>query len=92
MSLPLYVPALSTNPVGWVILGAASVLTYKAGKKAGLKNQEDVEKPGLGDRAIKCSMKTFYRIKTSAGETFSKNSEKYSSMWQEARAEVKTEA
>lgn len=90
MSLPLYIPALSINPVGWAILGAASVLTYKAGKKAGLKSQDDVEKPGLGDRAIKCSMKTFYRVKKSAEETFYKNSEKYSAMWQEARSEVKT--
>lgn len=35
MAIPaLYIPALSSNPVGWAILGAAGYLTYRAGKKS----------------------------------------------------------
>lgn len=87
MSVPV-VPIVTTNPVGWAILGTAGFLTYKAGKKAGLKDTEEIDKPGLGDRAVKGAMKTFYRTKKSLGKTLSKTSEKYASMWHDAQEEV----
>lgn len=89
MSVPVYAPALTVNPLGWAVIGAAGYVTYKAGKKAGTDPQEKVDKPGLADRAVKGAMKTVYRAKKSVGEAFGKSREKYSSMWNEATEEVK---
>ena len=81
-------PLLTTNPVGWAILGAAGYLTYKAGKKAGLKGEEQIEKEGLADRVVKGAMKTAYKAKMKVDESLSSSKEKYSEMWNEAQAEV----
>ncbi len=89
MSVPVYAPALTVNPLGWAVIGAAGYLTYKAGKKAGAGSQEKAVTPGLADRAVKGAMKTVYRAKKSVSESFGKSREKYSSMWNEAQEEVK---
>ena len=83
-----YVPLLTTNPVGWAILGAAGYLTYKAGKKTGLKGEEQVEKESLADRAVKGAMKTAYKAKMKVDESLSTTKEKYSEMWDEAQTEA----
>jgi len=83
----VYIPLLTTNPVGWAVLGAAGYLTYKAGKKSALKNEEAVEKESLSDRAVKGAMKTVYKAKMKIDESFVGTKEKYSEMWNEAQAE-----
>ena len=82
----VYVPLLTTNIVGWAVLGAAGYLTYKAGEKAGLKGED------LTDRAVKGAMKTAYKAKRSVNESVSQTKEKYSSMWNEAQTEINSKA
>jgi len=84
----VYTPMLTTNPVGWAILGAAAFLTYKTGKKAGLKGEEQIEKEGFADRVVKGAMKTAYKAKMKVDESLSCSREKYSGMWNEAQSEV----
>lgn len=89
MTLPVvYLPLLTTNPVGWAILGAAGYLTYRAGKKVGLKSDKQIEKESLADRAVKGAMKTAYKAKMKVDESLSCTKEKYSEMWNEAQAEA----
>jgi len=89
MATPIvYLPLLTTNPLGWAVLGAAGYLAYKAGKKSGLKDEEQVGKEGIADRAVKGAMKTAYKAKMKVGESLSGTKEKYSEMWNEARDEV----
>ncbi|PIE68235.1 MAG: hypothetical protein CSA21_08550, partial [Deltaproteobacteria bacterium] len=71
------------------VIGAAGYLTYKAGKKAGLKSeQESVEKVNLCDRTVKGAMKAAYKAKMKVDESLSSTKDKYSDMWNEAREEV----
>lgn len=84
----VYVPVLTTNPVGWAVLGLAGYLTYKAGKKSGLKGEEGLEKESLADRAVKGAMKTAYKAKMKVDETLSETKDKYGELWQEAQAEA----
>ena len=90
------IPLATTNVIGWTAIGVAGVVTYKAGKKAGLKNPEEtveaVEKPGLGDRALKGAMKAFYRTQKTVGSAFSKGGEKMTTMWEEVKAEEAAKA
>ncbi len=89
MATPIvYLPLLTTNPLGWAVLGAAGYLTYKAGKKSGLKDEEQIGQEGFADRAVKGAMKTAYKAKTKVGESLSSTKEKYSEMWNEAQDEV----
>ena len=85
----LYTPLLATNPVGWLVLGAAGYLTYKVGKKSGLKSEKTAEHENLADRATKGAMKTAYKAKMKVGESLSKTREKYSTMWNDVQAETK---
>ncbi len=85
---PFYAPALTTNPLGWAFLGAAGFITYKLGKKSGLKAEEQLDKPSLGDRAVKGAMKTAYKATKSAEAALAKAGEKYSAMWGEAKSEA----
>lgn len=96
MSFPI-VPLATSNVIGWAIVGVAGVVTYKTGKKAGFKNPEEtttetIDKPGMGDRALKGVMKAFYRTQKGVGSVFSKSGEKMSSMWTEVKAEEATQA
>lgn len=84
----VFLPLLTTNPVGWAVLGAAGYLTYKAGKKSALKSDDQIEKESLIDRAVKGTMKTAYKAKIKADESLSSAKGKYSSMWDEAQDEV----
>lgn len=84
----MYVPLLSSNPVGWAILGTAGYLAYRAGKKAGIKDENTVEKASLADSSIKGAMKTAYKTKIKVDETLGKTKEKYSEMWNDARTDV----
>ncbi len=84
----LAVPVVTTNPLGWAILGSAGYLAYKAGKKAGKAAEEGVDQPSLADRAVKGVMKTAYKAKTKIDDSLSNTREKYSEMWHEARTEV----
>ncbi|MGD9824363.1 hypothetical protein [Desulfobacter sp.] len=83
MSVPVV-----AHPLGWVILGAAGYLTYKAGKKAGKKTEEDIAKTSLSDRVIKGAMKTVYKTQKSVSQGLGKAKEKYGSLWEEARTEA----
>lgn len=87
MSIPV-APLVGTNPIGLAVLGIGGFFVYKAGKKAGLKGDTVIEKPGIGDRAVKGAMKGLYKVKKSTGEALSKTGAKYSSMWNEARNEM----
>ncbi|GAB6147263.1 hypothetical protein [Desulfocicer niacini] len=90
MTFPV-VPLATSRAIGWAVVGVAGVVTYKAGKKAGLKNSDDItdiiEKPGLADRALKGAMKAFYRTHKTVGSALSKSGEKMSTMWEEVKAE-----
>jgi hypothetical protein len=89
MATPIvYLPLLTTNPLGWAVLGVAGYLAYKAGKKTGLKNEEQVGQECFADRAVKGAMKTAYKAKMKVGESMSSTKEKYSEMWNEAQDEV----
>lgn len=93
MAYPVaYIPLLTTNPVGWAILGTAGFLAYKAGKKAGLKEDENVEKESMVDCSIKGAMKTAYKAKMKVDESLNKSKSKYSEMWDEARTDVESSA
>ena len=92
MAYPIaFIPLLS-NPVGWAILGGAGYLAYKAGKKAGLKNNEDIPTEGLYDKTVKGAMKTAYKTKMKVEDSLGKTKEKYSTMWDEAQNEVKSDS
>ena len=92
MAPVVYVPLLTTNPVGWAILGTAGFLAYKAGKKAGLKEDENVEKESLVDSSIKGAMKTAYKAKMKVDDSLNKTKTRYSEMWDEARSDVDSSA
>ena len=89
MSIPVVAVA---NPVGWAVLGAAGYLTYKAGKKAGKKTEEDITKTGLCDRVVKGAMKTAYKTKKSISEGMGKAKEKYGTLWTEVKTESEASA
>jgi ribosomal protein S20 len=84
----VFLPLLTTNLVGWAVLGAAGYLTYKLGKKSGLKSDDQLEKECLIDRAVKGTMKTVYKARIKADESLSSAKDKYSSMWDEAQDEA----
>ena len=48
----LHVPLLS-NPLGWIVLGAAGYLLYKSGKKAGQQGAEQNKKPESSNKRPK---------------------------------------
>lgn len=79
------------HPIGWVILGAAGFITYKAGKKAGKKAEEDITKTNLCDRVVKGAMKAVYKTQKGVSQGLGKAKEKYGTLWTEARTEA-TEA
>lgn len=92
MAVPaVYLPLLS-NPVGWLVLGGAGYLAYKAGKSAGKKSEEDVEKTCMYDRGIKGAMKAAYKTKMKVEDSFGKTKEKYSTMWDEVQDEIKSDS
>jgi hypothetical protein len=84
----LCTPLLATNPVGWLVVGTAGYLTYKIGKKSGLKSEESAEHENLADRATKGAMKTAYKTKMKIGASLVKTREKYATMWNEVRADT----
>lgn len=84
----VYIPLLTTNPVGWAILGVAGYLTYKAGKKVGKHGADDVAQVGLVDQTVKGAMKSAYKAKIQIGKSLSNTREKYSEMWSEAQTEA----
>ncbi len=93
MSHPIIgVPLLTSNPVGWAVLGVAGYLTYKAGKKAGRRSVEQVDKECLSDRAVKGAMKTIYKAKLKTDAMLSSTRDKYGEMWKEAQAEATRQA
>ncbi len=85
MSVPVV-----AHPLGWIVLGAAGYFTYKAGKKAGKKTEENVTKPTLSDRVVKGTMKAAYKTQKEVSECLGKAKEKYSTLWAEARTETNT--
>ncbi|WP_320041863.1 hypothetical protein [uncultured Desulfobacter sp.] len=87
MSAPLSAPFVA-SPVGWVVLGAAGYITYKAGKKAGKKAEEDITKPSLYDRVVKGTMKAAYKTQKCVSESLGKAKDKYGTMWTEAKTEA----
>ncbi|WP_020586301.1 hypothetical protein [Desulfobacter curvatus] len=78
------------HPLGWVVLGAAGYLTYKAGKKAGKNTEEDIAKTSLSDRVIKGAMKAVYKTQKGVSQGLGKAKEKYGTLWEEARTEANT--
>ncbi len=84
----LALPVLTSNPVGWAVLGASGYLLYRAGKKSGLAEGEGIDQPGLADRTIKGAMKAAYKTKTKIDGSLSKTRDKYAEMWDEARMEA----
>ena len=84
-----YIPFLINNPVGWMALGVAGYLTYKAGKTVGLKSNENADCENLADRMVKGTIKTAYKAKIKIGASLSKTREKYSAMWDEVQAEIR---
>jgi len=88
----VYLPLLTSNPVGWAILGTAGFFAYKAGKKAGLKEDENVEKESMVDCSIKGAMKTAYKAKMKVDDSLNKTKTKYSEMWDDARTDVEGSA
>ncbi len=93
MSHPIIgIPILTSNPVGWAVLGVAGYLAYKAGKKAGKRGVEQVDRECLADRAIKGAMKTVYKAKLKTDTMLTSTKEKYGGMWEEARAETDRQA
>ncbi|MCG8553410.1 MAG: hypothetical protein MI799_23645 [Desulfobacterales bacterium] len=87
MGLPMSAP-LVANPAGWVVLGAAGYITYKVGKRAGKKAEEDITKPSLSDRMIKGTMKAVYKTQKCVSENMGKAKDKYGTLWTEARTEA----
>nr|WP_320012565.1 hypothetical protein [uncultured Desulfobulbus sp.] len=93
MSNPILgIPLLTSNPVGWAVIGVAGYLTYKAGKKSGKRNVEQVDQECLADRAVKGAMKSAYKAKMKTDAMFSSTKDKYSEMWKEAQAEASQQA
>lgn len=84
----LAIPFLAAHPVGWALIGAAGYLAYSAGRKAGQKENEDLEHTCLGDRVLKSAMKTAYKAKLKADDVLASTRNKYTDMWQEAQEEV----
>ncbi len=87
MSAPLV-----SSPVGWIVLGAAGYITYKAGKKAGKKTEADIAKPSLYDRAVKGTMKAAYKTQKCVSESLGKAKDKYGTLWAEAKTEASATA
>jgi len=83
MSVPVV-----AHPLGWVVLGAAGYLTYKAGKKNGKKTEEDIAKTSLSDRVVKGAMKAVYKTQKGVSQGLEKAKEKYGALWEEARTET----
>ncbi|PID75326.1 MAG: hypothetical protein CSA20_07790 [Deltaproteobacteria bacterium] len=88
----MYIPVLTTNPVGWAILGTAGYLAYKAGKKSGLKAEENLDKESMLDSSIKGAMKAAYKTKIKMEESLGKTKSKYSDMWNETKTGVESSA
>lgn len=89
MSHPIIgLPLLTSNPLGWAVLGVAGYLAYQAGKKAGKRTVEQVDQECLADRAVKGAMKTAYKAKLKTDAMFKSTKEKYGEMWNEAQAEA----
>ncbi len=88
----VFLPLLTTNPLGWAVLGAAGYLTYKAGKKAGQKSDDQLESGSLVDRVLKSTMKTAYKTKIRVDESLSSAKDKYFTMWDQAQDEVTDKA
>ena len=86
------IPLLTNNPVGWLAFGAAGYLTYRIGKKIGLKSNENPDRVNLADRAVKGAMKTAYKARAKIGKSLSKTREKYSGMWDEVQSESRGES
>ncbi len=63
-------------------------MTYRAGKKAGLKGEDQAVQENLFDRTVKGTMKTAYKTKMKLDDSLASTREKYSEMWNEAQAEV----
>ncbi len=91
MSNPVVLLPLVSNPLGWAVLGAAGYVTYKAGKKAGMKEEENIDRESVCDRALKGAMKTVYKTKMKVDDSLSSTREKYSTMWNDAQSEVQGE-
>jgi hypothetical protein len=87
MNLPVV-----THPLGWVILGGAGFLAYKAGKKSGKKKQDDTAKPSLSDRVVKETMKAVYKTQKGVSEGLEKAKEKCGNLWTEAKTEANATA
>jgi len=85
MSVPLV-----AHPIGWVVLGAAGYLTYKAGKKVGKKAEGDIAQTSLSDRFVKGAMKAVYKTQKGVSQGMGKAKEKYGNLWEEARTEANT--
>ncbi|WP_321495681.1 hypothetical protein [uncultured Desulfobacter sp.] len=83
MSVPVV-----AHPLGWIVLGAAGFLAYKAGKKAGKKAEEDIARTSLSDRVIKGAMKAAYKTQKGVSEGLGKAKEKCGTLWEEARTEA----
>ncbi len=93
MSHPIIgLPLLTSNPIGWAVLGVAGYLTYQAGKKAGKNSVEQVDKACLADRAVKGAMKSVYKAKLKTDAMLNSSKEKYGEMWKEAQAEASQQA
>ncbi|WP_448871262.1 hypothetical protein [Desulfobulbus propionicus] len=89
MSHPIIgTPLLTSHPLGWAVLGVAGYLTYQAGKKAGRRSVEQVERACLSDRTVKGAMKTIYKAKLKTDAVLNSTREKYGTMWKEAQAEA----
>lgn len=83
------VPVVS-HPIGWIILGGAGFLAYKAGKKAGKRTEEDIAKASLSDRVIKGTMKAVYKTPKGVSKSLEKAKEKCGTLWEEAKTETNT--
>ncbi|PIE73556.1 MAG: hypothetical protein CSA20_02505 [Deltaproteobacteria bacterium] len=74
--------------MGWAILGTAGYLAYRAGKKAGRNQEENIEQTSLCDRAVKETMKAAYKAKIKVDDSLRSTKQKYAGMWDEAQSEV----
>lgn len=83
MSVPIV-----SHPIGWIILGGAGFLAYKAGKKAGKKTEADIAETSLSDRVVKGTMKAVYKTHKSVSERLEKTKEKCGALWAEAKTEA----
>ncbi len=78
------------HPLGWVIIGGAGYLAYKAGKKSGKKVEGDSAKTNLSDRVVKGAMKAAYKAQQGISEGLDKAKEKCGTLWAEAKTESGT--